>query len=89
MEPIIKKQHSITRVTSVTLEPQESFVEAITIINNRKVNLRMKSTPGFYYAIDIKPSMARELIKIAKEGGSLGTYYNKSLRNLPYEKVEG
>ena len=88
MEPIIKK-HNIKRVTSVTISPEESFVESVEVVNNRRANVRMKSTPGFYYQIDIQPKQARELIKIAKEGGSVGSFFNRELRKLPYEKVEG
>jgi hypothetical protein len=91
MEPVTNKTktHAIKRVTSVTIAPEESFVESITVVNNRKAQVRMKSTPGYYYAIEVTPKQTRELIKTAKEGGSIGTFYNTNLRKLPYEKMEG
>ena len=88
MEPVTKT-HSIKRTTEVVINPEQSFVDEVKIINNRQLKVKMKSTPGAYYVLEIKPKQAREIIKIAKSGGSIGTYWNSELRNLPYEKVEG
>ena len=82
------KTHAIKRTTQVTIQPEESFIEKLSIVNNRQLSVHMKSVPDAYYVLDIVPRQAREIVRIAKEGGSLGTYWNSQLRSLPQTKVE-
>ena len=70
----------------ITILPQESFVEKLMITGN-VIKFKMRSGEPVYSAT-VDKSVVNELMTTAKEGGSIGTFYNTRLRNLDITKGE-
>jgi len=70
----------------ITILPEESFVEKMVITGN-VIKFKMRSGEPVYSAT-VDSSVVNELMATAKEGGSIGTFYNARLRNLDITKGE-
>ena len=80
------KNHTIKKSKGkVTILPEASFVERLELKGNN-LKFKMKSGDGVYSTF-LNPENISELLTVATEGGSLGTFYNSVVRKLPIEKV--
>jgi hypothetical protein len=80
------KNHKIKKSKGkVTILPEASFVERLELKGNN-LKFKMKSGDSVYSTV-LNPDNITELLSIATEGGSLGTFYNTVVRKLPIDKV--
>jgi hypothetical protein len=70
----------------ISIFPEESFLEQL-VLEGDVLKFKMKSGASVY-STTITDTMKRELLAVAREGGSIGTFYNTRLRPLPITKSD-